>query len=518
MGRQRQIGSYITGIQYHANSLPSAYALGNGLTYTQTLNNRLWPQVQETKLGAATLQRYVYSYSNTGNLTFLDDQGDGSDDASLGYDNLHRLTSATGIWGNYGYTYDPLHNLRSRTGSSALTYSYDASNRISGISGAQTRNYAYNPNGEITGDGIKSFTLNADGQITNITGIASYAFDGNGKRIKATAQGGTPEYSLYGVSGDLLYSEKGAVQNDYVKLNGQTLVELRKSAGVTTPVYLHPDYLGSPRKATSATGAMLWQEHFDPYGAKLNGVAEKIGFTGHAQDGESGYVYMQARFYDPLVGRFLTTDPVHFKDENPFTFNRYAYGNNNPYKYVDPDGRVAWFIPVIFAITSLFASDAANGPGHGDTPVPQGGAARAGLGAMVPIGWGSRLPQTVVMRETAETITQQGAATGTGIAANAARGRSSEARVLQDLGLTKNTTSVATAEGRAIPDALTTNLSVEIKDAANVSLTRQLRIETEAARAAGRESVLVTGENTCISGACSRAFDTIIRRSDLGPK
>jgi RHS repeat-associated protein len=406
LGRQRQIGSYITGIQYHPNNLPSAYSLGNGLTYTQTLNNRLWPQAQETKLGAAILQRYVYSYSNTGNLTFLDDQGDGSDDASLGYDNLHRLTSATGIWGTYGYTYDPLHNLRSRTGSSALAYSYDAANRLSGISGAQTRNYAYNLKGEITGDGIKSFTLNTDGQITSITGTASYAFDGNGKRIKATVQGGTPEYSLYNEGGDLVYSEKGAVQTDYVKLNGQTLVELRKSGGATTSIYLHPDYLGSPRKATNAAGAMLWQEHFDPFGAKLNGVAEKIGFTGHAQDGESGYVYMQARFYDPLVGRFLTTDPVHFKDENPFTFNRYAYGNNNPYKYVDPDGRAVWFIPVIFGITSLFASDAANAPAPGDTPEPRGGAARAALAA-TPLGWSSR---AVAMRETAEAITHQGAA------------------------------------------------------------------------------------------------------------
>lgn len=84
-------------------------------------------------------------------------------------------------------------------------------------------------------------------------------------------------------------------------------------------------------------------------------------------------------------------------------------------------------------------------------------------------------------------------------------------------GLTKNSTAVSTAEGRSIPDALTKSLSVEVKDAANVNLTRQLKIQTEAARASGRESVLVTGEKTCVSGACSRAFDTIIRRSDLGP-
>jgi hypothetical protein len=53
---------------------------------------------------------------------------------------------------------------------------------------------------------------------------------------------------------------------------------------------------------------------------------------------------MQARFYDPQVGRFLSTDPVDFRDDDPFTFNRYSYGNNNPYRYVDPDGRMtlAW--------------------------------------------------------------------------------------------------------------------------------------------------------------------------------
>ena len=110
------------------------------------------------------------------------------------------------------------------------------------------------------------------------------------------------------------------------------------------------------------------------------------------------------------------------------------------------------------------------------------------------------------------------AAKEAGVIANGIRGRASEARVLQELGLTRNTTAVSTAEGRSIPDALTKSLSVEVKDAANASLTRQLRIQTEAARAVGRESVLITGENTCVSGACRRALDTIIRRSDLGPR
>lgn len=48
---------------------------------------------------------------------------------------------------------------------------------------------------------------------------------------------------------------------------------------------------------------------------------------------------MQARYYDPVIGRFYSNDPVGFTADKPMMFNRYAYGNNNPYKFTDPDGR-----------------------------------------------------------------------------------------------------------------------------------------------------------------------------------
>ena len=51
---------------------------------------------------------------------------------------------------------------------------------------------------------------------------------------------------------------------------------------------------------------------------------------------------MQQRYYDPIIGRFYSNDPVGFTASNPMMFNRYAYANNNPYKYTDPDGRQAW--------------------------------------------------------------------------------------------------------------------------------------------------------------------------------
>jgi RHS repeat-associated protein len=67
-------------------------------------------------------------------------------------------------------------------------------------------------------------------------------------------------------------------------------------------------------------------------------VGDKLGYTGHAHDFETDLTYMQARFYDPQVGRFMSADPVEFGGEDPFVVNRYVYANNNPYRYIDPTG------------------------------------------------------------------------------------------------------------------------------------------------------------------------------------
>ena len=64
--------------------------------------------------------------------------------------------------------------------------------------------------------------------------------------------------------------------------------------------------------------------------------ASQQGYTGHVGD-NTGLVYMQARYYDPVIGRFYSNDPLGYRGVH--SFNRYAYASNNPYKYTDPDGR-----------------------------------------------------------------------------------------------------------------------------------------------------------------------------------
>ncbi len=60
---------------------------------------------------------------------------------------------------------------------------------------------------------------------------------------------------------------------------------------------------------------------------------------------------MQQRYYDPVIGRFYSNDPVSFSASDPMLFNRYAYGNNNPYKYTDPDGEFA--VPAVIAFAAV---------------------------------------------------------------------------------------------------------------------------------------------------------------------
>jgi RHS repeat-associated protein len=56
-------------------------------------------------------------------------------------------------------------------------------------------------------------------------------------------------------------------------------------------------------------------------------------------DSTTGLVYAQQRYYDPVLGRFLSPDPVETNPNTGGSFNRYKYASNNPYRFVDPDGR-----------------------------------------------------------------------------------------------------------------------------------------------------------------------------------
>ncbi len=107
-----------------------------------------------------------------------------------------------------------------------------------------------------------------------------------------------------------------------------------------TTTYIHTDLLGSPVAETDATGAVLKDRAYYPWGAPTNDEYEQgPGYTGHVTDALTRLSYMQQRYYDPVAGRFLSVDPVAADASTGGNFNRYWYANNNPYRFTDPDGR-----------------------------------------------------------------------------------------------------------------------------------------------------------------------------------
>ncbi len=107
-----------------------------------------------------------------------------------------------------------------------------------------------------------------------------------------------------------------------------------------TTTYLHNDGLGSVVAATNQAGAVLWRKDYAPFGEQIDSTpdSERTAYTGKQHDDAIGLTYFGGRHFDPELGRFTSVDPVAFTEQNAMSFNRYLYVNNNPYKYVDPDG------------------------------------------------------------------------------------------------------------------------------------------------------------------------------------
>lgn len=112
----------------------------------------------------------------------------------------------------------------------------------------------------------------------------------------------------------------------------------------------HTNLQGSVVATSDAQGNIVAASHFRSFGSRLdravggstgpgNTPMNHLGFTGKWHDDELQLDYFGARHYDAATGRFISIDPAGFSEGNLQSFNRYAYANNNPYKYIDPDGR-----------------------------------------------------------------------------------------------------------------------------------------------------------------------------------
>ncbi|MEZ2418490.1 RHS repeat-associated core domain-containing protein [Luteibacter sp. RCC_6_2] len=104
--------------------------------------------------------------------------------------------------------------------------------------------------------------------------------------------------------------------------------------------YYYSDPQGTVLAKADGSGNVIARSDYRPFGEVASGISEAgPGFAAHMADSDSGLIYMQARYYDPLIARFLSTDPVAVGDGDTIGFGRYLYAANNPILNIDPDGR-----------------------------------------------------------------------------------------------------------------------------------------------------------------------------------
>jgi hypothetical protein len=200
--------------------------------YTQTLNARQLPQ-------------HIGSYGELINHTyFADGKLSGIDavnsarDRIFTYDGAGRLSGAAGPWSPTGnvwgyYQYDPLGNLKQKQlGTRVVDVEFNSLNRVNRVRdsavSANWRVYSHDARGNVTGDGIRTFTYDFANQPITVAGAssASYSYDGHLRRVKQVA-GGQTIYSVYDRSGALLTRDNATTvtKTDHLAIGEQTIVQ-----------------------------------------------------------------------------------------------------------------------------------------------------------------------------------------------------------------------------------------------------------------------------------------------------
>lgn len=360
LGQPKRVSSpgavYASQIDYYPNGGLQRFVYGNGIVHTMTQNLRQLPQ-RSTDAGVIDLESV---YDANGNVGIIYDRARGDHySRTMEYDGLDRLKAAGSCsfggdcW--HRFSYDAQDNLRSWTLPGVKDYAaylYNERSQLTNIrngAGQSIVGMGYDKQGNLENKNGQAYFFDYGNRLREAIGKESYRYDGEGRRVLAMASSGdTRLISMYTKAGALAYTEDLGDSLDSVNIFlRDSLLAVRersRDSGSESITYQHTDALGSPIAVTNAAGQVVSRTEYEPYGAVINNAAyDGIGYTGHLMDRITGLVQMQQRYYDPAVGRFLSVDPVAADGGAGTNFNRYWYANNNPYKFNDPDGRIAQF-------------------------------------------------------------------------------------------------------------------------------------------------------------------------------
>ncbi|MFC4307533.1 RHS repeat domain-containing protein [Steroidobacter flavus] len=323
-------------------------------TYTQYTYDGLNRMDEVRENGAASGLGLLadYSYDSLDRRTNVS-RGNGTTTA-LYYDGASRLSTLTQDLAStsrdltFGFGYNSASQLTERTLSNdaysyfsltqSKTYTRDGHNRYATVSGMT---FGYDDRGNLTSDGTRTFTYDLENHLLSVSGGAApvgLTYDPNGRLLTITSMGVITRF-LY--DGDKMVAE----------YNGSTLVRRYvHGAGIDEPVvwydgaglndrrWLHTDHQGSVVASSDNSGVGTVYA-YGPYGepAYDNWGGSRFRYTGQMILPDARLYHYKARAYDPVLGRFLQTDPVGYADD----FNLYAYVGNDPLNKKDPTGMIA---------------------------------------------------------------------------------------------------------------------------------------------------------------------------------
>ena len=241
-------------------------------------------------------------------------------------------------------------------------YFYDERNRLvravlnegldkEGIS----REYAYDANGNLLNDGVNKYEYDAYNRMTEVRTqkgeVQVNRYDAEGLRHEMEENGRLVQF-LY--KGKEVVAEEGEKAGVVRYIRGLGLVS-SDSEEARTYYHYASDELGSITHIVKAAVHKKLEEDgradegekdedcqvlnryaYDAFGNRVEceeQVENRFGFAGELYDPISALVYLRARFYNPVIGRFLQEDNV-YEDG----LNLYVYCRNNPVRYVDPSG------------------------------------------------------------------------------------------------------------------------------------------------------------------------------------
>lgn len=366
------LSPYISAILYNVHGQPVSQKIGptiyQSFEYwpitTERGQGRLRASLAGTTSGGSNLQYLEYEDAPNNNLPGYDRVGNITDihyrNQSLSftytYDHRDRLTAyaqtSSSVGETYGYDSYGLGNLKSIAvqGGSTYTYNYGAQS-ITCPTGARDLahaavsdgrwDYCYDEAGNMVrrsnGTNTDTFSYDSENRLTilrrNATDIYTMTYDGDGKRVKSYYHPtGTSHYFV----NQYVEIRNGSIVKQYYA--DSTQIALQESSGV---YYLLTDHLGSTSVTVNASGTIVGEQRYKPFGddAFTSGdLKTDKRFTGQYEVAAMDLYYFNARYYNPVSGRFAQADGIVPNITNPQSLNRYSYTLNNPLKYTDPSG------------------------------------------------------------------------------------------------------------------------------------------------------------------------------------